>query len=190
VANLATGKLIPSYFDLLKAAGQTKGAPLEALRWWLTMKYAAIVHNPDRSFFEIQGSSVLVQSENQFVNAQGQHVPTGVSEPVNRLFAENFTRHYNELAQRDLVLADMRNIFDMGLVAALCREEGLHEKSGWDLGVFAAGGAYHPAVVSAPTVVESVMNHRVYGGKDIVVQVAGGVQADVAAMARDKKLAK
>jgi hypothetical protein len=35
------------------------------------------------------------------------------------------------------------------------------------------------------------MNHRVYnGGKDIVVQVAGGVQADVAAMARDAKLAK
>jgi hypothetical protein len=190
VAKVDAGKQIPSYFDLLKAAGQIKGAPLEALRWWLTMKYAAIVHSPDRSFFEIQGSSVLVQSENQFVNSQGQHVPTGVSEPINRLFAENFTRHYNELAQRDLVFADMRNIFDMALVAALCRQEKLHEKAGWNLGVFAPDGAYHPAVVNAPTVVESVMNHRVYGGKDIVVQVAGGVQADVVAMARDKNLAK
>src|SRR5207302_9850309 len=111
VAKLDAGKQIPSYFDLLKSAGQTKGAPLEALRWWLTMKYAAIVHNPDRSFFEIQGSSVLVQSENQFVNSHGQHVPTGSAEPVNLLFAQNFTRHYNELAQRDLVFADMRNIF-------------------------------------------------------------------------------
>ena len=27
------------------------------------MKYDAIAHNPARSFFEIQGSSVLVQSE-------------------------------------------------------------------------------------------------------------------------------
>jgi hypothetical protein len=189
VAKLDAGKQIPSYFDLLKAAGQVKGAPLEALRWWLTMKYGAVVHNPDRSFFEIQGSSVLVQSENQFVNSQGQHVPTGVSEPVNRLFAEKFTQHYNELSQRDLVFADMRNIFDMALVVALCRQERLHDKSGWDLGVFARTGAYHPAVVNAPTVVESVMNHRVYGGKDIVVQVAGGVQADVVAIARDRNLA-
>src|SRR5262249_31953977 len=85
----------------------------------------------------------------------------------------------------------MRNIFDMALVAALCREERLHAKSGWDLGAFAPGGAYHPAVVNAPTVVESAMNHKTYnGGKDIVVQVAGGVQADVAAMAPDRKLAK
>ncbi len=191
LAKLDTGKLIPSYFDLLKAAGQTKGAPLEALRWWLTMKYAAIAHNTDRNYFEIQGSSVLVQSENQFVNSQGQHVPTGVSEPVNLRFAQNFTQKYNELAQRDLVFADMRNIFDMALVAALCRQENLHEKAGWNLGVFAPAGAYQPVAVQAPTVVESVMNHRVYnGGKDIVVQVAGGVQADVAAMARDAKLAK
>ncbi len=190
VAKLDTGKLIPSYFDLLKAAGQTKGAPLEALRWWLTMKYAAIMHSPDRSFFEIQGSSVLVQSENQFVNSQGQHVPTGVSEPVNRLFAQKFTEKYDEFAQRDLVFADMRNIFDMALVAALCREEDLHQKAAWDLGVFAPEGAYQPAVVNAPTVVDSVMNHRVYAGKDIVVQVAGGVQADVVAIARDKNLAK
>jgi hypothetical protein len=190
VAKLDTGKLIPSYFDLLKAAGQTKGAPLEALRWWLTMKYAAIMHSPDRSFFEIQGSSVLVQSENQFVNSQGQHLPTGAAEPVNRLFAERFTQKYDELAQRDLVFADMRNIFDMALVAALCRQEELHQKADWSLGAFGPGGVYQPAVVNAPTVVESVMNHRVYGGKDIVVQVAGGVQADVVAIARDKNLAK
>jgi hypothetical protein len=190
VAKLDTGKLIPSYFDLLKAAGQTRGAPLEALRWWLTMKYAAILHSPDRTVFEIQGSSVLVQSENQFVNSQGQHVPTGAAEPVNRLFAEKFTEKYDEFSQRDPVFADMRNIFDMALVAALCREERLHEKTGWNLGVFGPDGGYQPAIVNAPTTVESVMNHRVYGGKDIVVQVAGGVQADVVAIVRDKNLAK
>ncbi len=190
VAKINAGKDIPSYFDLLKAAGQTKGAPLEALRWWLTMKYGAILHSPDHSFFEIQGSSVLVQSENQFVNSKGQHVPTGVSEPVNRLFAENFTRHYNELAQRDMVFADMRNIFDMALVAALCRQEGLHQRAHWELGVFATNGLYHPTVVQAPVVAESVVNHRVYGGKDIVVQVAGGVQADIRGMVRDKNLAQ
>ena len=191
VAKLDAGKKIPNYFDLLKASGQIRGGSLDVLRWWLTMKYSAIVHNPDRSFFEIQGASVMAQSENQFLNSQGQHLPTGKSEPVNRQFVENFTRHYSELAQRDPVFADLRNIFDMALVAALCRQEHLHQRANWELGAFAPGGDYHPAVVQAPTVVESVLNHRAYnGGRDIVVQVAGGVQADIAGIARDQSIAK
>jgi hypothetical protein len=190
VEKLDGGKEIPSYFALLKAAGQVKGAPLEALRWWLTMKYGAIVHNPDRSFFEIQDSSVLVQSENQFVNSRGQHVPTGVSESVNQLFAQNFTQHYAKLARREPVFADLRNLFDMALVAALCRQESLHERSGWDLGVFGPEGAYRPAVVPSPAVIESVLNHKVYNGTNLVVQVAGGVEANLLAVARDPRLAK
>jgi hypothetical protein len=191
VAKLDAGKNVPNYFDLLKAAGQIKGGSLDVLRWWLTMKYSAIVHNPDRTFFEIQGGSVMAQSENQFLNSQGQHVPTGKSEPVNLRFVENLTNHYNELAQRDPVFADLRNIFDMALVAALCRQEHLHQRADWDLGTFAPNGDYQPAIVQAPTVVESVLNHRAYnGGRDIVVQVAGGVQADIAGMARDQSIAK
>jgi hypothetical protein len=191
VGKLDAGKKIPDYFDLLKAAGQIRGGSLEVLRWWLTMKYSAIAHNPDRTFFEIQGASVMAQSENQFLDSQGQHLPTGKSEPVNRRFVENLTRNYDELAQRDLVFADLRNIFDMALVAALCRQERLHQRADWDLGTFAPNGDYHPALVQAPTVVESVLNHRAYnGGRDIVVQVAGGVQADIAGIARDPSIAK
>jgi len=79
----------------------------------------------------------------------------------------------------------------MALVAALCRQEHLHQRANWELGAFGPSGDYHPAVVQAPTVVESVMNHRAYnGGRDIVVQVAGGVQADIAAIARDQSITK
>lgn len=184
------GPGIPGYFKLLQQAGQVRGAPLEALRWWLTMKYDAILHSPDRLAFELSGSSVLVQSENQFVNAHGKHVPTGVSEPINRKFAENFTEHYAELAARDPVFADLQNIFDLALVAALCRQEHLFDKADWNLGVFAAGGAYQPAVVPAARVIDSVLAHRVYGGSNIVVQVAGGVEANLAAIASDKSLAR
>ncbi len=190
VDKLDGGPDIPSYFDLLRRSKQTAGAPMEALRWWLTMKYDAILHSPDRAAFEISGQSVLLQSENQFVTAQGKHMPTGIAEPVNRAFAENFTKNYAALCEREPVFTDLRNIFDMALAAALLRQEGLHERAGWDLGAFASAGEYHPAQVYAPKVVDSVINHKVYGGKDIVVQVAGGVQADVLAIARDKQLAR
>lgn len=190
IARYDGGPQIPSYFELLQKSKGTKGAPLEALRWWLTMKYDAVLHSPDKLAFQFEGSSVLVQSENQFVNAQGRHVPTGIAEPLNRQFAENFTRHYAELAKRDPVFGELQNLFDMALVAALCRQEGLLELAHWEPGAFAPQGDYQSLKFGPPKEVESVINHRVYGGKDIVVQVAGGVQADIAGVARDPALAR
>ena len=181
------GKGIPSVFDLLPASDQKNPPALNALRWWLTMKYDAILHSPDRDVFEIQGSSVLVQSEDQFVTAQGQRVP-GQSTAVNQLFAKNFTDHYAELAKRELVFADLQNVFDLGMAAALCRQHGLAQKAGWDYGVFAPNGEYRVTAVEAPKTVDSVVNHRVYRGKDIVVQAAGGVRCDTLSVARNEQL--
>jgi hypothetical protein len=37
-----------------------------------------------------------------------------------------------------------------------------------------------------PRTVDSVVNHRVYNGKDVVVQVAGGVRADLGGLLADR----
>ncbi|MDP1796097.1 MAG: DUF1598 domain-containing protein, partial [Planctomycetaceae bacterium] len=125
IDKLDAGKEIPSYFDLLPKAMQKNPPATEALRWWLSMKYDAVTHSPDRTAFEIVGSSVLCQSENQVLTAEGKHLPTGQSEPINRQFAENFTQNYASLSKRDNVFADMQNVFDLALVAAMIRQERL-----------------------------------------------------------------
>ncbi|HID20927.1 MAG TPA: DUF1598 domain-containing protein, partial [Planctomycetaceae bacterium] len=109
---------VPSFFDLLTLEEQ-RAATMDALRWWLTMKYDAVLHSPERDVFEIQGASVLCRSENQFITDQGKQVQTGKTEGANRLFAETFTNHYAELARHDLVFAELQNVFDLALVAAL-----------------------------------------------------------------------
>ena len=190
IDKLNPGREIPSYFDILPKLGATRGGKMDALRWWLTMKYGSIDRSPDRTCFEIQGSSVLCQSEHQYVTAQGKHVASGSTEAANQMFAANFTKHYTDLAQRDPVFADLQNVFDLGMAAAICGSEGLPQRAGWDLGVFAVDGAYSPATVTAPRVVESVMNHRTYNGKDIVVQVAGGVTGDILSVVKDPKVRK
>lgn len=181
---------IESFFDLLAQADQKNPPNLEALRWWLTMKYDAVLHSADRSVFAIEGSSVLCRSENEFLNAQGQRVHTGQAEATNRLFAQKFTEHYNELVRRDLVFADLQNVFDLALVAALIHQEGLLDRTGWDMGSFGPLGEYAPTRYQVPTEVESVVNHRVYNGRDIVVQVAGGVTGNLVSVVRDDQLAQ
>ncbi|MDB5345645.1 MAG: hypothetical protein JWP89_4022 [Schlesneria sp.] len=188
IDKLKAGKEIPSYFDLLAATQPKNVQTMDALRWWLTMKYDAVSHSPDKTVFEIQGSSVLCQSENQFLTAEGKHVPTGQTEPTNRAFAENFTANYDKLATRDPVFADMQNIFDLALVSALIQHEKLNDKAHWDLGVFTPRGDYATAHYAVPKEIDSVVNHRVYNGRDIVVQVAGGVRGDMMSVVKDAKL--
>lgn len=188
IDKLDAGRDIPSYFDLLATQPKGGAQTMDALRWWLTMKYDAVSHSTDKTVFEIQGSSVLCQSENQFLTADGKHVPTGQSEPTNRLFAQNFTANYDKLAQRDPVFADMQNIFDLALVSALIQHEKLTAKAGWNLGVFAPNGEFATAHYAVPKEIDSVVNHRVYNGRDIVVQAAGGVQGNFLAVVQDEKL--
>jgi hypothetical protein len=179
--DFAKGVGIPSIFDLMTAQEQ-RASKLDALRWWLTMKYDAVLHTSDENGFEFVGSSVLCQSENQLLNDLGQQVQTGKSEGSNLTFAQKFTEQYAELAKHDVVFADLQNVFDLALVAAILQHEGAAEKAGWNFGAFRNDGAYLITRYNAPTEVESVVNHRVFRGRDIVVQVAGGVRVDLDAV--------
>lgn len=182
VGKLDGGSQVPDYFELLAKNPSVASGGLDALRWWLTMNYDEVLHDGDRNTFELRGSSVKCQSENQFLTATGQRVNSGSAEPVNQQFAANFTEHYADLAKREPIFADLQGVFDLALVAALIDQENVDGRLGWDRGVFADGGAYRPATYAVPQEVDTVVNHRVYGGKDIVVQVAGGVTANVAAV--------
>ena len=152
------GKLA-SFFELLPESDQQNPPAMDALRWWLTMKYDAVLHSPDRDVFEIQGSSVLCLSENEMIEADGGRVQTGKASDTNRLFARLFTEHYAELARRDLVFADLQNVFDLALVAALIRHEGLDREIGWDRGIFAAHGPYAVQTFESPREAMTIAAH-------------------------------
>jgi hypothetical protein len=187
IGKIDAGKAIPSIFALLPKFPKHQTMPLDALRWWLTMKYESILHSPDRQVFEIRGSSVLVQSEDQVVKTtDGSRIQTGQASPVNQAFAKNFTDNYADLAKRDLVFADLQNVFDLGMVAALMHSEHLSQKAGWKPGCFEVDGDFQTMKVTVSKTVDSVINHRVYNGGNIVVQVAGGVRGDVLELAAAK----
>lgn len=185
VGKLSAGPHVPDYFDLVAKHPEVATGNLDALRWWLTMHYDAVMHSEQRNAFEIAGSSVECKSENQFISEQGKQVGTGKAEPINRQFAQTFTDHYAEIAQRDPVFADLQGVFDLALVAALLQQERVDQRMDWDRGVFAVNGGYHTASYAVPKETESVVNHRVFNGKDVVVQVAGGVRADLLSVLKD-----
>ena len=181
---------IKSYFDLLPKSEQKSGATNTALRWWLTMKYDAVLHSDDHHVFEIQGASVLCQSENEFITTQGNRVHTGKAQPTNQAFANGFTDKYAELCKEDFAFADLQNVFDLSLVAALLNHERVEGRFQWNAGVFAKGKEYQPKKFSEVQTVPSAVNYRIYKGGNIVVQAAGGVKGDLNSVIANPKVFK
>ncbi len=188
IGRLDAGSQIPNYFTLLAQQPEQASSRIDGLRWWLTLECRQVQHSDSRTAFEIQGSSVRCLSENEFLDQQGQRVHTGDSEPANRLFAAKFTEHYADLAHREPIFADLQGVFDLALAAALIQTEGLDQAARWDRGVFQTDGGYLPARYPVPREVETAVNHRVFRGTDVVVQVAGGVKGDLAGLLRQSEL--
>jgi hypothetical protein len=168
---------VSSYLDRIPASSGAS-QPLDVLRWWFTMNYEAIRTTEDRHAFEWIGPGVQVLSENELLAATGHRVHTGTSSELNAEFAHSFTRHFEGLSRKYPVYAELRNIFDLALVASLIRSEGLLEGVDWPLTFFGNEGKYEIDRGRAPSEVDSVINHRVINGKRILVGVSGGVQVD------------
>ncbi len=175
---------IPSYFDLLTKEDRQGPQMVDALRWWLTMNYDSVSLSEDENTFEIQGS------ENELITEQGKRVSTGKANQTNQMFAKAFTEKYEELASVDPVFADLQNVFDLSLVAALIKKYQLDKKAGWSHGVFLKNGGYNPTVYTAVKTAESASNHRVYNRKNVIIQVAGGVKGDLMSVVNDRNIVK
>lgn len=173
---------VPSY--LASIPKDLKTPPLGVLRWWFTLKYDGVAANPARDAYELRGQGVQVLSENELLDALGQRVHTGDSEPLNREFARNFTQHFAELARKYPVYAELANQFDLALACALMQSENIAERAGWHMTCFGDPQQYKVALGNAPKSVQSVLNHRMLSRTQFIAVVSGGVRFDAAALVK------
>jgi hypothetical protein len=175
---------VPSYLDSVRVGTDGRLPALDVLRWWFTLDYDAVTATKDNTAFAIRGQGVRVMSENQFLAETGKRKGTGESSPANSGFAENFTKHFAALAEKYPVYAELQNLCDAALVAAIIKQEKLDEVADWSMAWF---GDEHRYIVArntaAPQTVDTVAAHRVINGKHIVAAVSGGVRIEPAKFA-------
>jgi hypothetical protein len=169
---------VSSYLDRIETAPSGTAETLDLLRWWFTMNYDAIRTSKDRDAFELLGNGVRVQSENELLAATGTRIHTGRSNAPTAEFAQNFTHHFESLAAKYPVYAELQNIFDLALATSLMRSEGLFDRIDWPMTYFGDDGLCEINLGHPPREVESVINHRLVGKTRIIVGVSGGVLVD------------
>lgn len=174
---------VPSYFDIVRASGQEPPS-MGLLRWWFTVNYDALFTSPTRDVYELRGQGVRLQSENEFLSARGERTATGTSDSLNRQFADNFTQYYAEIAQKYPLYADLQNIFDLALVSAVLKNEGVYDRIGWHRLGFADERAVAGDRGVAPATVESAANGTALSKSRVMAVISGGVTVDCSAIAR------
>ena len=152
---------------------------MTVLRWWFTLNYDAIHATPGRDAFEVRGQGVQVLSENELLSKLGERIHTGKSNEPTWQFANSFTKHFAEMAAKYPIYAELRNVFDLALVAQLIRSEDLAGRVDWQMLHFLDKERCPVEMATAPKEVETVVNHRMVNGRRIIAGVSGGVRADL-----------
>jgi Protein of unknown function (DUF1598) len=181
---LEKGAGTTSYLDSVELAKGEAPPPTNVLRWWFTLNYDALRSAPQNDAFQLHGSGVKVLSENEMLSERGERVHTGKSSDLNSKFARGFTKNFEVLAGKYPIYADLRNVFDLALVAALIKSEDLPGQVGWHMTHFGPDGQYEPALGIAPSKVDSVVNYRLINGNVVTAGVSGGVVVDARGLAQ------
>ena len=195
---------MPSYLQRVQLDAAGNPPPLDVARWWFTLNYQQVHQNESSNVFTFAGPGVKVLSETEFIDAQGKRIHTGGSVGPTKTFAEDFTTHFEKLADKYPIYQQLKNVFDLAMAANLIHHHGLAQQAAWKTMFFAPRQAseandgamfvstaaqsilrYPFAKANTPRQVDTVMNDRVIRQrvksktrKHTIVGVSGGVSAD------------
>ncbi len=89
-------------------------------------------------------------SENERLSETGERIHTGASDELTSEFARSFTKHFDTLAAKYPIYAELKNIFDLALVAGLIQSHDLPGQVGWHMTHFADPDGYQVALGPPP----------------------------------------
>lgn len=172
-----------SYLESVKRAGGDP-PPMNVLRWWFTLNYDGVLATSAREAFQLDGPGVKVLSENEKISEAGERIHTGQVDQLTSEFARSFTKHFETLAAKYPVYAELRNVFDLALVMGLMVSHDLPHQAGWHMTHFADAEGYRVTLGAQPQEVESVINSIMINRKTFIAGVSGGVSVDTGALVK------
>ncbi|MFQ5733712.1 MAG: DUF1598 domain-containing protein [Planctomycetaceae bacterium] len=150
-------------------------------RFWFVANYPPLRVSKDGRVFEIPQRGLKLLAGNS---------PTDVktTNPAAVRFAEIFTRKLADLERTRPVFADLQNLADVAVLAALIDTDRLAEKAGWDLSWLLKPDGYSVAKIPAPRTAETLVSFKSRGRR--TVTVAGGVRLTPRKFAAKRKQAE
>ena len=157
-----------SHLSLLKPNGNS------IQRWWFTPLYESLSTTDDRTAFQLTGQRVQLLAQDEISNAAGERSNAAFTRASTQAFARMFTEHFPQLASQSPLFAELQNLFDLTIIAALLQQERLPQSIGWDMALFLDADSELIPRYAVPRQVESSSTFR-QARQGLVLGLIGGV---------------
>jgi hypothetical protein len=144
-------------------------------RWWFTPLYDAFQQSEAGDAFAFSGQRMQLMAEEERVSADGIRTSVKANGVSTQKFAGQFTKRFEELTKIVPVFAELQNITDLAVLAALMQKKQLARKVGWEMSLFLDEARTPLVKGNVPKHVQSVYGTRL-AGRLILGLVAGGVE--------------
>jgi hypothetical protein len=164
-------KELPSYVSMLKSQPENMMP-----RWWMACNYDPIAKSKEGLAWEIRGQGVKVLTEDELIGHDGSVKGTGKANPVAQEWADRMTAKFDELAAKEPVFGELRNLMDMCVVGALIAKEDLRGKTHCELpSIFDPDSKLGLTSWVAPRFV-STQCGATKKGREFIITASGGVE--------------
>ena len=164
-------KNMRSWVDLNASTGVATNA---LQRWYFTPDYECVRATDDDLGIELVGRGVKLVGADEVVLPNGQRMSADRPDRASKTFTETFTRKYAEIAARNPVYAQLRNLVDLSIVAAWMQEHDAYGKSAWGAETILDESAFTIERLVAPVEVQPAIN-AIQRGNRLVTPIGGGV---------------
>jgi hypothetical protein len=162
---------IPSYVSRANPRSVARNA---LQRWYFTPNYDCVRVSDDELAMALEGEGVQLMSEDQFVQADGARAVSASLDRASQEFVNTFTAKYAELAAKEPVYAQLRNLIDMTIAAAFIQQRDYYGQASWQMTVFGSEARFPVETYPEPKQVETAVN-AVWKGNTLMTPVGGGV---------------
>jgi len=146
-------------------------------RWYFTPNYDCVRVTEDALGMELVGQGVKLIGANELVAADGGRVAAAAGSQASELYCKAFTELYPQIAARNPVYAQLRNLIDMSVAAAFIQKQDYYGQSGWKADVVLDEQQYPIETYEAPKTVETACT-AIWKGSRLMTPVGGGVHIE------------
>lgn len=162
---------IVSYVDRVDPGTVSRNA---MQRWWFVPDYKCVRVSEDEMGMELVGNGVKLMSEDEMVSADGQRQVVGTRNRASQAFVTGFTQKYPELAAKNQVYAQLRNLIDLSIAAAFIQQQDYYGQAHWEMDLWKNEKYFAVETYQAPGQVETAVTSR-WKNSTLMTPVGGGV---------------
>ena len=144
-------------------------------RWWLSPLYDQFVRSSDGTAYQFAGQRVQMSAQEEITDAAGNRSDAAFTRVSTQKYAKYFTEKFPDIADATPVFAELQNLFDLAVMAALLQREQLPQKVGWTMNLLLDGERLTVPEEAVPAEVATV-----FAVKDVrrrvIGLIGGGVQ--------------